>query len=219
MSGAAPIGQLAEPMVSNTIQCGFESHSGHRLTVDAQGRARGYRNVGREPSGGAWERQLLLGKLAAQRRHVLAALEGLSDAQLRRPVLPSGWSCLGLVRHLTLSDERYWFETVVGGAPVDYWPDEAEGRAVAADWWVGNDESAADVLDAYRSAIARADELVATRELDEAPRVTEPWWEAAGLIFPDLRSVVVHMIVETATHAGHLDAAREMLDGHQHLVL
>src|SRR3954447_4748761 len=48
---------------------------------------------------------------------------GLSDEQLRRPVLPSGWSCLGLVRHLTLSDERYWFGVVVAGERLDFWPE------------------------------------------------------------------------------------------------
>src|SRR4051812_50191282 len=61
------------------------------------------------------ERDLLRDRLDGQRRHVLTQLEGLSEEQLRRPVLPSGWSCLGLVRHLTLSDERYWFEVVVAG--------------------------------------------------------------------------------------------------------
>ncbi len=58
------------------------------------------------------ERHVLLDRLTGQRLHVLTQLEGLSEEQLRRPVLPSGWSCLGLVRHLTLSDERYWFEVV-----------------------------------------------------------------------------------------------------------
>lgn len=41
--------------------------------------------------------------LSAQRRHILGAMEGLTDGQLRRPVLPSGWSCLGLLKHLEVS--------------------------------------------------------------------------------------------------------------------
>ena len=69
------------------------------------------------------ERAVLLGQLAGVRQHVLTQLDGLSDEQLRQPVLPSGWSCLGLVRHLTLSDERYWFEVVVAGEPLDFWPE------------------------------------------------------------------------------------------------
>src|SRR3954447_11646808 len=105
------------------------------------------------------ERDVLLGRLAGERRHVLTQLDGLSDAQLRRPVLPSGWSCLGLVRHLTLSDERYWFEVVVAGGPLDFWPEGENG-----DWQVPPDEPAASVIEAYRSAIAQADDIIATRE-------------------------------------------------------
>ena len=53
----------------------------------------------------AAERDLLLGRLRGQRRHILDQLDGLNDEQLRMATLPSGWSILGLVRHLTLSDE------------------------------------------------------------------------------------------------------------------
>jgi hypothetical protein len=52
------------------------------------------------------ETELLLNFLNSQRNHVLGILEGLSEDQLRRPVLPSGWSCLGMVKHLALSDAR-----------------------------------------------------------------------------------------------------------------
>jgi hypothetical protein len=160
------------------------------------------------------DRALLLGSLAGQRAHILRQLDGLSDEQLRRPVLPSGWSCLGLVRHLTLSDERYWFDVVVAGGSLDYWP---EGEN--ADWLVGPDEPAEGVVEAYREAIARADEVIAGRSLADPPVQPESWWDEAGLAFPDLRSVVVHVLVETSVHAGHLDAVRELLDGRQHLVL
>jgi Protein of unknown function (DUF664) len=52
------------------------------------------------------ERALLLGFLEGERGHVLGILEGLSEEQLRRPVLPSRWSCLGMVKHLALADEH-----------------------------------------------------------------------------------------------------------------
>lgn len=160
------------------------------------------------------ERTALLSRLSGQRHHVLAQLEGLTDEQLRRPVLPSGWSCLGLVRHLTLSDERYWFEVVVAGEPLDFWPKGDNG-----DWLVDSAEAGEDVLAAYRAAIARSDEIIANRQLDDAPEQPELWWDQAGLSFPDLRSIVVHVLVETSVHAGHLDAVRELLDGRQHLVI
>lgn len=160
------------------------------------------------------ERNLLLDRLDGQRHHVLTQLEGLSDEQLRQPVLPSGWSCLGLVRHLTLSDERYWFEVVMAGEPLNFWPEGDNG-----DWQVGPDEPVADVLAAYRSAIVHSDEIISARRLSDPPERPELWWQDAGLTFPDLRTIMVHVLVETAVHAGHLDAVRELLDGRQHLVI
>lgn len=58
-------------------------------------------------------RTMLLRTLDAQRRHILSAVEGLTDAQLRQATLPSGWSPIGLIRHLTLGGERYWIHTVL----------------------------------------------------------------------------------------------------------
>lgn len=160
------------------------------------------------------DRELLQRRLTQQRLHVLGQLEGLSDEQLRRPVLLSAWSALGLVRHLTLSDERYWFEVVVAGEPLDFWPEDENG-----DWRVDPHEPADQVIADYRSAIVRSDEIIGARGLDEPPARPEDWWPEAGLEFPDLRAVMVHVLVETATHAGHLDAVRELLDGRQYMVL
>ncbi|MDF1602528.1 DinB family protein [Nocardioides sp. YIM 152315] len=158
------------------------------------------------------ERDLLLRRLAGQRRHVLDQVEGLGDDQLRRPVLPSGWTCLGLLRHLTLSDERYWFGVVMAGQPLDFWPEGTN-----ADWLVRDDESAASVISAYRAAIDGSDAIIADLALDAPPATHEEWWAESGQSFPDLRTVLVHVIVETATHAGHLDAVRELLDGKKYL--
>jgi hypothetical protein len=158
------------------------------------------------------ERDLLLRQLAEQRHHILVQVEGLTDAQLRRPVLPSGWSCLGLVRHLTLSDERYWFEVVMAGQSLAFWPEGTN-----ADWLVDDDEPAASIISAYRAAIERSDAIIADLSLDAPPAKHEEWWAKSGQSFPDLRTVLVHVIVETATHSGHLDAVRELLDGKQYL--
>jgi Protein of unknown function (DUF664) len=75
----------------------------------------------------ATETELLLRFLNGQRRHVLGILEDLPEEHLRRPVLPSGWNCLGLVKHLALSDEHYWFRSVVGGEPFDFFPEGQNG--------------------------------------------------------------------------------------------
>jgi uncharacterized damage-inducible protein DinB len=155
-------------------------------------------------------RAMLIAHLQAQRDHVLGALVGLSDDDLRRPVLPSGWSCLGLVQHLALDVERFWFRSVVGGEEVEL-PDGDEG------WTVGTDVAASEVLDLYRDETARADAVIAATPLDADPA----WWpDFFGDLPPrSMMRTVMHVVTETATHAGHLDAVRELLDGRTWLVL
>ena len=150
--------------------------------------------------------------LQRQRNHVLGAVEGLSDEALRRPVLPSGWRCLGMVQHLTLSVERLWFRAVVAGDPEVIDEGSSQDRA----WQVDPNLPAASVLDAYRQESVLADAVIA----DSPPDGDLAWWP-----FPegewrlhDLRDVLLHVITETACHAGHLDAVRELIDGQQWLV-
>jgi hypothetical protein len=165
-------------------------------------------------SGPVDERNALLRALDSQRRHVIGTVEALHGDQLRTATLPSGWTPLGLVRHLTLSDERYWFDSIVGGEPLDWFP---EGPG--ADWVVDPSESADDVVAAYRDQIRVSNGWIERTDIDAPPRRPDPAWAEWGIDFPDLRTVMLHMIVETATHAGHLDVAVELIDGRQHLVL
>src|SRR5258708_2191049 len=90
----------------------------------------------------------LMDHLTKQRKHVLGILENLPEEAMRRPVLPTGWTCAGLVQHLALDDERFWFRQVMTG-----------------------------------------------------------------------EQVLLHVTAETACHAGHLDAARELIDGQTWLIL
>lgn len=159
-------------------------------------------------------KDLLHSHLASQRRHVLGALDGLSEEQLRRPVLPSGWHCLGLVKHLALADEHYWFRCVMAGEDQDYFPTGPNG-----DWQVGPDEKPEQIIALYRDEIDRADAVIANTPLDAPPLAPDPRWADWGMAFPDLASVLMHVIAETAVHAGHLDATVEILDGRQRVVL
>jgi hypothetical protein len=156
------------------------------------------------------EKDALLAALNSQREHVLGALDGLPEDALRRPALPSGWTPLGMVRHLALEVEQFWFRGAVAGEPITLTSgDEA--------WQVPADVSAAAILDLYRGQIARADAIIAATPIGAMPK----WWPDFFANFPPrpLRRTMLHVITETATHAGHLDAARELLDGTQWLVL
>jgi hypothetical protein len=75
------------------------------------------------------------------------------------------------------------------------------------------------VIASYVEAITVSDDIIAATDLDSPPASPDPAWEESGLAFPNLRSVLVHVIVETSVHAGHLDLVRELLDGRQHIVL
>jgi hypothetical protein len=161
------------------------------------------------------ELQVLSHALAVQRAHVLGILEDLTDEQLRRGVLPSGWSCLGLVQHLALDVEHYWFRCIVGGESLEFFTERADASRGA--WHVGEDERAHDILDLYRDEIRRADAVIAATAIDAPPKQRDSWWGEWEV--PNTRFIIVHVITETACHAGHLDAAREILDGRQWLTL
>ena len=156
-------------------------------------------------------RDLLLDYLNAQRRHVLGIVDGLTEEQLRRPVLASGWSCMGMLSHLALDIEDFWFTAVMGGQGFDV-------QTTSNAWHVPDDVPAVRMIDRYRASITRSDAVIATTSVGVAPR----WWPAdlfGDWRIEDLGEVMLHVMAETACHAGHLDAVREMLDGRQWMVL
>lgn len=153
----------------------------------------------RPPGLNADEKTTLLTFLNYLREAVLAKAAGVPEPAVRAAGVPSGTSLLQLVKHLT-AVELNWFVWAYAGADGERWDDEGE---------VSADETASDLADAYREAIARADEIaLACTDLDRpgarSLRETPP---------PSMRWVLVHMIEETARHAGHADLLREQIDG------
>jgi len=120
-----------------------------------------------------------------------------------------------MVKHLALDDEHYWFRCIVHGESLDFFPKRSDEQRGA--WHVPPSESAVQVFDLYRDEAARANAIIAATPLDAAPRQCDPWW--GNWDVPDLRFIILHVITETACHAGHLDAARELLDRRQWIVL
>lgn len=157
------------------------------------------------------EREGLSCYLSNQRRHITGILDGLTDEQLLQPVLPSGWSCVQLVNHLTWDVEHFWFQCVVAGNR-----DELDFDTNA--WELPPGKTPADILAAYQRECQRADEIIAATDLNAAPA----WWPVEifpGLPERSLRETILHVTTETAIHAGHLDVVRELLDQRQWLVL
>lgn len=144
----------------------------------------------------------LLDALLAQQRRVVGIVDGLDRAAIHRPALPSGWTFAGMVQHLT-ETTIFWFEAVMAGEPF---------RPVADDFAVDPRVEPAELVERYTAATGRGHDRVRSMPLDAPPA----WWPE-GMFGPwrlhSLYEVLQHMLVETATHAGHLDAARELLDG------
>lgn len=148
------------------------------------------------PKTGSDEKEVLLGFLDYLRASVIAKLDGVPEAQLRTPGVPSGTNLLGLVKHLT-HVEKHWLLS----EPVPNWP--ATFRAAAS-------ESAEDIVQAYRTTSARANALIATYTDLTAPGPSPGGRRGPA---PVLRWTLTHLIEETGRHAGHADIIRELIDG------
>jgi len=113
--------------------------------------------------------------------------------------------------HLALDIERFWFRAVIAGEQVSL-------ESGAGAWQVPADVPAGAVFEEYRQEIACANAIIAATPLDRAPA----WWPD-GLFgswrLDDLREIMLHVITETACHAGLLDAVRELIDGRTWMVL
>jgi len=152
----------------------------------------------------------LLAWLDEQRLHVADQVAAMPAEARRQSQVPSGWTPRGLVHHLALDVERVWFRAVMAGERVDL-PRGYEG------WTAPDNRSDEELLALYADECALADAAIAELSLDAEPR----WWfeDAGEPPVSSLREAILHVIVETATHAGHLDICRELVDGGQRLVL
>jgi uncharacterized damage-inducible protein DinB len=150
----------------------------------------------------AAEKESLRVSLDRHRDAVLWKLEGLDDSDLRRAMTPSGTNLLGLVKHLA-AVEYGWFCQTFGRAtePLPFDDDDEN-----ADLRIRPEETTEDILAFYGRARAAADQVIDELELEE----TGTAWFGDAV---SLRWVLIHMIEETARHAGHVDIVRELIDG------
>ena len=154
--------------------------------------------------------QALLAFLQAQRDAVLAIVAGLDEEAWHRPVVPSGWTPAGLVEHLG-GAEWHWFQGVVSGKRPEPAPGDEDQVPYDPTAAFVCDEPAAEIVKFYRDQCASSDAVLAVTPLTARPLGTHGDPDSDQP--PDVRWIVLHMIEETARHAGHLDIARELIDG------
>lgn len=175
------------------------------------------------------ERSDLLAALAAARNTLLATVRGLSDEQLgERPTVSA--LCLGgLIKHVASMEETWMRFVVDGPSTMRYdlpdgvtWADIEAGSLTEFPQWMIDHESefrmqpgdtSAGIIQRYEQVAARTAEiLAAVPDLSAAHPLPEAPWHEPGSAYT-VRRVLMHIIAETAQHAGHADILRETLDG------
>jgi uncharacterized damage-inducible protein DinB len=159
-----------------------------------------------EPASTTDLRGLMLDYLDFLRGVVADKVEGLADRELRGSVVPSGWTPAGLVNHL-VNVERRWLRWGFLAEPVpDPWRDAADD-----DGWVTPEATPADLRRLLQAAGSRSRSIVEEHELTDTAAVGGRFADRASA--PQLQWILLHLIQEYARHTGHLDIARELIDG------
>jgi Protein of unknown function (DUF664) len=147
--------------------------------------------------------------LQVGREALLWKLDGLSEYDVRRPLVPTGTNLLGIVKHVASVEAGYFGETFDRPfqEPLPWLDDDAEPNA---DMWATAEESREQIVGLYHRVWAHSDATIEALPLDAIGHV--PWWPPErGAV--TLHRILVHMIAETHRHAGHADIVRELVDG------
>ncbi|GAB3057092.1 DinB family protein [Intrasporangium mesophilum] len=158
-----------------------------------------------EPSSTPDLRGLLSRYLDYYRAVVISKIGGLGRRDLQQVTVPSGWTPAGLVNHL-VNVERRWVRWGFMAEPIsDPWADQLETG------WVSPDLSAEELAALLEDAGRRTRAIVEAHELTDLARLGGRFTDASTA--PQLQWILLHLIQEYARHAGHLDVARELIDG------
>lgn len=151
----------------------------------------------------------LLHYLATARAALLWKLDGLSEYDVRRPLVPTGTNLLGLVKHVATAEAGYLGGTFGRPFPEPLpWADE-DGD-VNADMWATPEQTRAQIVGLYERVAAHSSATTDSLALDAVGQV--PWWPPQRREVT-LHRVLIHVIAETHRHAGHADVVRELIDG------
>jgi Protein of unknown function (DUF664) len=159
------------------------------------------------------ERADLLETLAAHRYFLRHTVQGLTDDQARLRPTASELTLGGLVKHVA-NQEAGWVRFILEGPEAIATPTDAAGFQKWADEFkLLPEETLEGVLGEYEEIAARTEELVRTLpDLDASHPLPEAPWFRPGAV-RSARRVFLHIVAETAQHAGHADILRESIDG------
>jgi hypothetical protein len=153
------------------------------------------------------EKALLHARLGNARESLIWKVEGLAEADRRRPMTPTGTNLIGMVKHMTWIESWYLCEFFGRERPRLPWEWEMD-----AEWghhshmYAKPEETSDELIAAYRAATAAADRTIEELDLD----ATGQHWSGDPV---SLRSMVLTVLLDTTRHAGHSDIMRELIDG------
>jgi uncharacterized damage-inducible protein DinB len=147
--------------------------------------------------------------LRTQRSALVGKLDGLGEYEVRRPLTPTGTNLLGVVKHVASIQLGYLGDCFgrPSGIPLPWFDDDADPDA---DLWATAVETRASVLELYRRSAEHADATITALDLETTGEVA--WWPPERR-HPSLHTILVHLLVDVARHAGQADILREGLDG------
>ena len=151
-------------------------------------------------------RGVLLDYLDFYRGVVAAKLDGLGEAELIGSVVPSGWTPAGLVYHLVNVERRWLVWGFLGQQIEEPWRDSAESGG-----WVTLEVPVEELREMLDEAAVRTRTIVEAHELTERAQLTGRFRDRESA--PLLQWILLHLVQEYARHLGHLDIARELVDG------
>ena len=166
------------------------------------------------------ERGDLLEALQKHRELFRFTVQGLDDEQANRRSTVSELTLGGLIKHVTQVEKTWAAFIVEGPAPrpdidwanVDWSNPPPEVAAYADGFRMLDGETLAGLLEEYAAVAAATDTLVGSVDLDQRQPLPEAPWFKPGATW-SARRVLVHIVAETAQHAGHADIIREAIDG------
>jgi hypothetical protein len=155
------------------------------------------------PVGTGPERVVLEALLEENRQSIVECVDGMSEKEARRSLVPSLTTPLGVLKHVACV-ERSWFQRRLADLPESEWDGYAYGDDPS--WSLSEADTVASVIDEYQRAASRSREIAAAYDLDHTIE-----HDVMGTL--SLRWIYLHMIEEVARHAGHADILREQIDG------
>jgi uncharacterized damage-inducible protein DinB len=158
------------------------------------------------------ERADILETLAKHRGFLKQAVSGVTDEQARQCPTVSVLSLGGLIKHVA-AVEANWASFIVDGPEAQAPADKAAYETYFAGFRMNGDETLGGLLAAYDDVARHTDELVtALDSLDASQPLPEAPWFPPNTSW-SARRVLLHIVAETAQHAGHADIIRETIDG------